>query len=65
MKSKRINKAETLREELLKMSPITSRYLCIVCPNCRKPEPVPVYRVVWQGSTRWVCRSCLKWFPRE
>ena len=50
---------------MIRMSPVTSRYLCIVCPNCKKPEPVPVYRVVWQGSTLWVCRSCMKWFPRE
>ena len=47
------------------LSPSTTRYICIVCPNCQKPERVPVYKVKFEGRTRWVCRSCLKWFPRE
>ncbi len=46
-------------------TPIEHRYFCIVCPNCNKPEPVPVYKVKWDGRIFWVCRSCLRWFPRE
>jgi len=41
------------------------RYICIVCPNCNKTEPVPVYKVKFDGRIFWVCRSCTKWFPCE
>ena len=41
------------------------RYICIVCPNCNKTEPVPVYKVKFDGRIFWGCRSCTKWFPCE
>jgi hypothetical protein len=26
---------------------------------------VPVYKVKLDGRVFWVCRCCMKWFPRE
>ena len=46
-------------------TPYESRHIMIVCPNCNKPEPVPVYKVKYDGRIFWVCRCCEKWFPRE
>jgi hypothetical protein len=46
-------------------TPIEHRYICIICPNCEKPEQVPVYKVKLNGAVYWVCRGCMKWFARE
>ena len=56
---------ELQQEELFRMSPVARRYLCIICPNCQQPKPVPVFRIVTRGITRWVCRRCLKDFPQD
>ena len=59
-------KTETQKlKQRIALSPEGQRYICIVCPNCKKPEPVPVYKVKFDGKVFWVCRSCMKWFPRE